>query len=144
MKKTLSVILVIIVIAIIGYPSLKKGFKSDITDNPAIVEFTVPYVNSADAMAQIMKEPGTIIDVRTKEEFDNGHLAIADMQLDFLSGEFAEEADGLDKTKTYYLYCRSGNRSERAAKILTDKGFKNVYNIGGYPDLVKAGFETAE
>ena len=48
----------------------------------------------------------------------------------------------LDKDKTYYLYCRSGNRSGQAARIMKSKGFDNVYNVGGFEDLVRFGFES--
>ena len=90
----------------------------------------------------IEEEPGLVVDVRTQNEFDNGHLALTDLQLDFNSGEFEANVDNLDKDKTYYLYCRTGNRSGQAATIMKERGFDNVYNIGGYKDLVSSGFES--
>ena len=90
---------------------------------------------------KISDEPGVIIDVRTQGEYDNGHLANVDLHYDFNSGEFEEKVDDLDKDKTYYLYCRTGNRSGQAANIMKKRGFENVHNIGGYEDLVSSGFE---
>lgn len=91
---------------------------------------------------QIQNEPGLIIDVRTQGEYDQGHLAKVDAHYDFNSGEFEEVVDDLDKDETYYLYCRTGNRSGQAANIMKERGFENVYNIGGFEDLVRDGFES--
>src|SRR5690625_2119340 len=79
-----------------------------------------------------------LIDVRTKEEHEEGHLAETDAQYDFRNGEFHERMADLEKKETYYLYCRSGGRSEQAARMMRDYGFEKVYNIGGYSDLEAA------
>lgn len=96
----------------------------------------------SDWKQKLEEEPGVIIDVRSQNEFDQGHLASADLQYDFNSGEFEEKVDDLDKDKTYYLYCRTGNRSGKAAQIMKDRGFENVHNIGGFEDLANSGFNT--
>lgn len=96
----------------------------------------------SDWKQKIEEEPGVIVDVRTQSEFDQGHLANVDLHYDLNSGEFGEKVDDLDKDKTYYLYCRTGNRSGKAAQIMKDRGFKNVHNIGGLDDLANSGFET--
>lgn len=88
------------------------------------------------------ENPGVVIDVRTKAEFNEGHLAATDYQLDVMNGDFQSKLDSLDKDETYYLYCRTGNRSGQAAKMMKNNGFENVYNIGGYSDLANAGLET--
>lgn len=91
---------------------------------------------------QLEEQPGTVIDVRTKGEHDEGHLAITDEQYDMLNGDFQAQIPKMDKNKTYYLYCRSGNRSGQAARMMKDEGFEKVYNIGGFDDLVhREGFE---
>lgn len=86
--------------------------------------------------------PGVVIDVRTQEEFDAGHLTLTEFHRDLLNGDFEASLDELDKEDTYYLYCRSGNRSGKAAKIMKDNGFEHVFNIGGYDSLKVAGFAT--
>lgn len=88
------------------------------------------------------EEQGVVIDVRTQEEYEEGHLVNTDKQLDFMNGEFQESLSELDKDKTYYLYCRTGNRSGQAARIMKSEGFENVYNVGGFEDLANAGFEA--
>jgi rhodanese-related sulfurtransferase len=73
-----------------------------------------------------------LLDVRTQEEFKAGHLAGA-KKLDYLSGEFQANLAGLDKEKTYFVYCRSGGRSAGACKALAKAGAAKVYNLdGGY------------
>lgn len=91
---------------------------------------------------KLEEERGVVIDVRTKGEYEDGHLAMTDQQIDFMSDNFQDKVDELDKEKTYYLYCRSGNRSGQAARIMKNKGFEKVYNVGGFEKLARKGFET--
>ena len=71
-----------------------------------------------------------IIDVRTQSEWDSGHLNKAiHLPLD----AFESGIEGLvkDKNATVYLYCRSGNRSGKALKIMQKLGYTNAVNAGG-------------
>lgn len=104
---------------------------------------TVKRLSPTEYKQQATTQQGALIDVRTQDEFTAGHLQGAD-HADFLNGDFAKSLDGLDKDKTYYLYCATGNRSGKAARLMQDAGFKNVYNIGGYQDLKSAGLPTNE
>lgn len=80
-----------------------------------------------------------ILDVRTPAEFAEGHISGA-INIDFQSGNFEQEIQNLDKTKTYAVYCRSGNRSGQAVKVMADAGFTNMYDMdGGTVDWVAAG-----
>jgi rhodanese-related sulfurtransferase len=85
-------------------------------------------------------EAGIItLDVRTPGEFNEGHIEGAQL-IDFQSGNFENEIATLDKSKTYAVYCRSGNRSGQAVKIMSDAGFTNLYNLnGGVIDWANAG-----
>jgi rhodanese-related sulfurtransferase len=70
-----------------------------------------------------------ILDVRTPEEFEAGHLAGAIM-IDYLDTEnFSKEVVKLDHSKHYLLYCRSGKRSLNAANLMKSKGFKHVSDL---------------
>jgi phage shock protein E len=96
----------------------------------------------ATSVEQVMEDKqGIIIDVRTEGEYEEGSIKGALVGYDYTSGEFAEKLDSLDKEKTYYLYCRSGNRSGKAADLMKQKGFENVYNLGGFQSLLKDGYE---
>lgn len=87
------------------------------------------------------EESGVIIDVRTKSEYNDGHLKKADYNYDLSASDFEQKITKLDKDKNYFLYCRTGARSGRASQIMKRKGFENVYNIGGLQSLINAGFE---
>jgi rhodanese-related sulfurtransferase len=71
-----------------------------------------------------------IVDVRMESEFRRGHLENA-LNYDYYSETFRDDLGKLDKTKTYFVYCRSGNRSERAVEIMGGLGFTELYNLGG-------------
>ena len=74
-----------------------------------------------------------VLDVRTKEEYETGHIEKAIlMPLDTLVNESQKNLK--DKETTIFVYCRSGSRSFKAAEILIDQGYKNVYNLGGIID----------
>jgi rhodanese-related sulfurtransferase len=80
-----------------------------------------------------------ILDVRTPGEFMTGHIHDA-QNIDFESGSFESQIESLDKNGTYAVYCRSGNRSGQAVKVMQDAGFKNIYNLdGGVIDWTNAG-----
>lgn len=85
-------------------------------------------------------ESGVVtLDVRTPMEFAQGHLENA-INIDFQSGYFAEEVANLDKNATYAVYCRSGNRSGEAVKVMADLGFTSIYDMdGGVIDWASAG-----
>lgn len=74
-----------------------------------------------------------LLDVRTEDEVEEGYIPNA-TNIDIHKGqEFISEIEKLDKTKNYYVYCRSGARSAKACAIMTQLGFENTYNLlGGF------------
>ncbi|HTO17194.1 MAG TPA: rhodanese-like domain-containing protein [Edaphocola sp.] len=72
----------------------------------------------------------TIVDVRTPEEYNEGHIKNA-RNIDYFDSDFQTKMAALDKEKPIYIYCKSGNRSGKAGKILVDLGFKEVYDLKG-------------
>ena len=71
-----------------------------------------------------------VIDVRTPEEFDEGHIDGAEM-IDFYADTFGDDIAALDQDETYLLYCRSGNRSGQTAALMAQLGFDSVYDMDG-------------
>ena len=71
-----------------------------------------------------------ILDVRTPEEFLGEYIENA-VNLDYYSDTFRNDLDKLDKNKTYFIYCRSGRRSENALNIMKELDFREVYNMSG-------------
>ena len=73
-----------------------------------------------------------LLDVRRADEYDAGHIANA-ILLDITDSiRFSKEIELLEKNKTIYIYCRSGRRSQTAAKYLIEKGFNVIDLKGGY------------
>ena len=76
-------------------------------------------------------EESVIIDVRTDDEFSTGYIEGA-VNIDFYMGnQFISEIDKLDKSKSYFIYCKSGARSGQTCELMKQKGFKKVYNLEG-------------
>ncbi|MFH6604798.1 rhodanese-like domain-containing protein [Maribacter algicola] len=76
-------------------------------------------------------ENAFILDVRTPEEVEEGYIPNSTNIDIYLGQEFLSELEKLDKTKNYYVYCRSGNRSGQACAIMNSIGFENAYNLEG-------------
>jgi|SRR5574344_174303 rhodanese-related sulfurtransferase len=93
----------------------------------------------ADTFAKEVSDTTVVrLDVRTPEEYAEGHIEKA-INIDVLSQDFESKAlSALPKDKTIALYCRSGNRSKRAANILADKGYKVIELSTGYRGWVSA------
>lgn len=71
-----------------------------------------------------------VLDVRTSRE--RAETAIpGSIHVDFFNPNFATELSRLDKSKTYLVYCRSGNRSANACAVMGDQGFTHLYNLSG-------------
>lgn len=96
---------------------------------------------NVDGFAQVIEDPSIVIlDVRTPEEFAQGHIA-GSINIDVSNSNFVSEVSKLDKTKTYAVYCRSGNRSEVATAEMEKLGFTSLYNMtGGAIDWSAAGY----
>ncbi|WP_168194543.1 rhodanese-like domain-containing protein [Antarcticibacterium arcticum] len=90
-------------------------------------EVTVIKVDEAKTI--LAEDPNVIIlDVRTPEEFQEGHIEGA-VLINFFDDNFEQQVAMLDKDKPVVIYCRSGNRSNKAGKILTDLGFSEIYDM---------------
>jgi rhodanese-related sulfurtransferase len=72
-----------------------------------------------------------ILDVRTENECNEGIIANS-INIDIYEGQgFVQKIEALDKTKKYYVYCRSGARSGKACELMESLGFENAYNLQG-------------
>ncbi|MCL4856454.1 MAG: rhodanese-like domain-containing protein [Flavobacteriales bacterium] len=98
----------------------------------------------ASTFKELINQPGTILDVRTPDEWADGIIAGAE-KINFYDDNFTQQIEKLDKTTPVYLYCRSGGRSANAADILKEKGFTKVYNLdGGITSWQNNGFEVVK
>jgi len=96
-----------------------------------------------DILNEIKKGNAYLVDVRTPEEYDAKHLKYA-QNINIRSEKFAEEIKKLDKSKKIYLYCRTGNRSGKAADTLQTFGYNFGYNIGGLDSLLIKGLPESK
>ena len=72
----------------------------------------------------------TVIDVRTPEEYAEGHIEGAEL-IDFYSDTFAEQIAALDPADEYLVYCRSGNRSGQTIALMQQNGIDQVWDLRG-------------
>ena len=80
-----------------------------------------------------------LIDVRTTEEFQSGHIS-GSINIDFLSSDLVAETKDIDNNLNLIIYCRTDNRSSKSAKILAENNYKNVFVIkGGIEEWISLG-----
>jgi len=91
----------------------------------------------------LLKETDALlVDVRTKAEFENGHLQNA-INIDYYKKDFREKLSKLNVKTPIYLYCRSGKRSALTSLLLKELGFNNIYDLkGGYNNWVHKKYKT--
>ncbi|MEK6797091.1 MAG: rhodanese-like domain-containing protein [Spirochaetota bacterium] len=94
----------------------------------------ISHITAKEAMALITTNKGAknfvILDVRTPNEFAEGHIAGA-TNIDYYAPDFKERIAKLDKKKTYLILCRSGNRSGKSAAFMSESGYTGLFNMKG-------------
>jgi len=89
----------------------------------------------ADIGWEWIEQGAMVVDVRTPQEFADGHLESA---INYPLSELDKHFANIDKETQIVLYCRSGNRSDRAFDYLQSKGFTNLHNAGGLVEMQQA------
>ena len=113
----------------------------DSVDPPAPVEIAMPDVEPEVIAARTLEtlpphdfvartEGRTVLDVRTGEEYADGHLPGA-QALDFYAPDFRAQLEALPRDSAYAIYCRSGNRSGQTLELMRELGFRDVVNLSG-------------
>ncbi len=96
------------------------------------------------AQALIADQKATVLDIRTPEEFAEGHIPNA-KNVDFFSKSFRETLEKLDKDAPIVMHCQSGGRSGQALPIFKELGFTKVFHMnGGFSAWSKAGLPVAK
>ncbi|MEE9350566.1 MAG: rhodanese-like domain-containing protein [Flavobacteriaceae bacterium] len=140
MKNLKTLILLSVVLGIMSCKNADDIKKREALLNPPTVEIVkaikpsnIGIVNkvSADDFAKKIKTV-TLVDVRTPEEFNEGHIKGA-VNINFKKRTFPDYINAIGKDKPVAIYCRSGNRSGKAALIMQSLGFKEIVDLdGGY------------
>ena len=95
---------------------------------------------------KLNEELGSIqlIDVRTPEEFAEGHLENA-KNMNYYDDDFKQQLSVLDKNQKVYVYCKKGGRSSSAAELLSEMGFTEIYDLeGGMDNWKDKGLKTVK
>ena len=138
MDKTFKIVLLLLAISLIAFLVMgcsKQAAKTDSDNSGGYQKITASAVKSRlDKGEQLI-----IVDVRTKEEYDDGHIP---KSLLIPYDEIEVKAASLlpDKNAAIIVYCRTGRRSEIAAKSLLKLGYTNVADMGSISDW-KYGLE---
>ena|SRR5689334_1549199 len=90
----------------------------------------VKHVNPKEAERLISEHKVTIIDIRTPDEFKDGHIAGA-TNINYLGTNFAQAISSLAKTNSYLVHCAVGGRSTRSLKIFNQQNFESIYHLDG-------------
>ncbi len=127
--------------------STSCGNSQPTATSPGAVKTVEEVVVTVDAKSfkdLLASEPGTVLDVRTPEEWAEGTLKDA-VKMNYQDDNFASQIESLDKNAPVFVYCRRGGRSASASEILKESGFKKVYNLdGGITSWQDNGFEVVK
>lgn len=125
-KVMMLLLLVAVVLVAAGCAKFfSKGHSKEVVTHAAYAD-----VNVSEFQTLIADPDMQLLDVRTQDEFDEGHIA-GSILVDVGDADFVDKAAAvLDKQRPVAVYCRSGRRSARAARLLTDQGFM-VTNLNG-------------
>ena len=126
MMKRFFIILFVTILTLTGCTTMDKNN----TPNSNAQETVYKKISAEDAKKIIDSEDVIILDVRTQEEYNSGHIENA-LLLPVNEIPLKAEATLPKKDAKILVYCRSGNRSATAAKSLIGMGYTNVYDFGG-------------
>lgn len=132
MKKFIPEFLALVLVLILGLsaytcdPIVGKCFGQSAT-----VENAIRSLSPIEFKQALDTGEYKLIDIRTVEEYYEGHLADASQSDYYQSVLFNSYLDSLDKNDKYLIYCRTGNRTGDTLKIMRQKGFKNVADLDG-------------
>ena len=120
----------------------------NVKDMLAEANSVIPKLSPAEAVEKIRSGDVLVVDVRDPTEVQQsgkikGAVNVSRGMLEFRADpESQYHNSAFQKDKTILLHCASGGRSALAGKTLKDMGYTDVFNIGGFKDLVEAGIDT--
>jgi rhodanese-related sulfurtransferase len=90
----------------------------------------VKHVKAEEAASLVKEGKVQVLDVRTADEYKEGHIKGA-KNIDFTENNFESEAAKLDKSKPWLVHCGGGGRSSRSLEVLQKLGFQHIYHLDG-------------
>lgn len=138
--KYLAISVLVIIIAFIMFSFFSKP---NIPTDQTLLNAKFETITSGE-IGKYLKQPELVIlDVRTSDEYKDGHVKNS-LNLDFYSPNFKSELEKLDKNKQYLVYCRSGNRSSQASKLMQQLGFMHIINMTDSFDNIANSYTCTE
>jgi rhodanese-related sulfurtransferase len=116
--------------ALLGAPCYWQGRAAAEAAGSAPVDNLSPEEAAAMIREKDSHADFVLLDVRTPQEYRDGHIAGA-VLIDYTSSSFKEELGKLDQGKTYLVYCRTGNRSEKAISLMKELRFRRLRHLSG-------------
>lgn len=140
-----GVVVAVVVVIAFSFSGNESSSQQDLQNTTEINSSIATDLNGVIATAIERQQRGeaVVIDVRTDQEWNEGHATDAlhwGLVEHLENGEMPE----LDKDTEIYVTCRSGNRAQQAIDIMADAGFTNLTNIGGLNDWIDAGGQTTQ
>jgi len=134
--KTKKKYIILISVILLVLPAFLFAFGQNEVKETSVVEAVAQYHKIDAKTAKVAFDTQSdiiIIDVRTEGEYNNGHIIDA-INIPLGEVEMSVLEQFPNKDENLYVYCRSGNRSAQAAKLLVNQGYTNVYDFGGVID----------
>ncbi len=132
-------VLVVLLACVIVVWVLVARTTSDNASSPAASDYGAV---SPTVAREALADGGVPIDVRTSEEFAQGHLQGA-QNINVEASDFKARVSAMDPEASYVVYCASGRRAALAVDRMESAGFTDVVNAGGYAALIKAGLPAS-
>ena len=119
----------ILILAIVSVACSTSGQKKNTVGEEKVNE----KLNVIAFQSKLKTLPNAIVvDVRTPEEFAEGYISGA-QHINFNAPDFEQKISALDKSKSYFVYCKAGTRSAKAVSKMSELGFTSLYTLdGGY------------
>ena len=114
--------------------------------NEIVQQSTLVSLNEKEWKTKLQENPGTIIDIRTPDEWADGYIDRADF-VNLFDQDFIGQVNKIqaDKNKPLYIYCRLGNRSKEAMRVLNENGYTQIYELNnGIIGWLKEGFKITK
>ncbi len=141
----LRLFFIIILAIIINLPGCAGNFSKN-SISPVLKPYQSVPADEADLLIKSDKEKGglKIIDVRTPDEYSEGHIENS-VNINYNNPDFKAKISELNRNDTYLIYCRSGRRSGEALETFKELGFKKVYNLSkGFDSWLSEGLPSVK
>ena len=122
--------MVIVLFCLMGCSPGESPTAVSDNDNQQLPVWTATHVDAMGADSLLKEEKVIVLDVRTPEEYGDGHVEAA-MSLNFYDDDFADRLAELDPGRRYLVYCRTGGRSTKTLDLLKKLGFQHVAHLDG-------------